>query len=55
MDLDLNIQNYTLREIENFFHLPSPYTLNDVLKCERQLLDVIIQDKKFQIEKKSSL
>jgi hypothetical protein len=53
MDLDLNIQNYTLREIENFFHLPSPYTLNDVLKCERQLLDVIIQDKKFQIEKKN--
>ena len=53
MNIDLNILNYNLREIEEFFHLTLPYTLNDVLKCEKQILQVIIQDDKYNIEKKN--
>ena len=34
MDLDLNIKNYQFEEIEGFFRLSFPYTLNDVLKNE---------------------
>ena len=52
MNIDLNILNYNLREIEEFFHLTLPYTLNDVLKCEKQILQVIQYDK-YNIEKKN--
>jgi hypothetical protein len=53
MDLDLNINNYKFNEIEDFFRLRQPYSLHDVLKNEKQILNVIIQDKKFQIERKT--
>lgn len=53
MDIDLNIENYKLGEIEQFFRLSIPYTLNDILKNEKQILHIIIQDKKFNVERKS--
>ena len=53
MDLDLNIKNYQFEEIEGFFRLSFPYTLNDVLKNEREILNVIINDTKFKVERKN--
>ena len=53
MDLDLNIDNYRIPEIEDFFHLESPYSLKDVLKNETQIMNVIINDHKFNVERKT--
>jgi hypothetical protein len=53
MDIDLNINNYKLGEIESFFKLPLPYTLNNVLENEKNIIQIIIQDKKFNVERKS--
>jgi hypothetical protein len=53
MDLDFNIKNYTLEEIENFFRLVYPYSLNDVLHSEKQIVTLIVKDGKLGGEKKN--
>jgi hypothetical protein len=53
MDLDLNINNYSLDEIENFFKLVNPYNLNDVLRSEKMIVNLIVKDGNLVGEKKN--
>ena len=52
-ELDLNINNYTLSELEAFLKVVAPYSLNDILKSEKQIINVISNDKKYPVEHKS--
>lgn len=52
-ELDLNIDNYNLKEIEHLLKVEKPYSLNDVLKNEKMITDVIRNDKKYPVEKKA--
>ena len=52
-ELDLNINNYTLSELEAFLKVAAPYSLNDILKSEKQIINVIGSDKKYPVEHKS--
>ena len=52
-ELDLNINNYTLSELEAFLKVTAPYSLNDILKIEKQIINVISNDKQYQVEHKS--
>ena len=53
MDLDFNIDNYTLEEIENFFKLTTPYSLNDITRSEKIIVALIVKDGKLNGEKKN--
>lgn len=55
MDLDFNIDNYTLEEIENFFKLTTPYSLNDITKSEKIIVALIVKDGKLNGEKKKRI
>jgi len=52
-ELDLNINNYTLSELEAFLKVVAPYSLNDILKSEKQIIKVISDDQKYPVEHKS--
>lgn len=52
-ELDLNINNYTLSELEAFLKVVAPYSLNDILKSEKQIIIVISNDKNYPVEHKS--
>ncbi len=52
-ELDLNINNYTLSELEAFLKVAAPYSLNDILKSEKQIINVISNDKQYPVEHKS--
>ena len=52
-ELDLNINSYTLPELEAFLKVVTPYSLNDILKSEKQIINVISNDKKYPVEHKS--
>ena len=52
-ELDLNIANYSLIEVENFMKVKAPYSLNDVLKNEKMIIEVISNDKNYPVDKKS--
>ena len=52
-ELDLNINNYTLSELEAFLKVVAPYSLNEILKSEKQIINVISNDKKYPVEHKS--
>jgi hypothetical protein len=52
-ELDLNINNYSLPELEAFLKVEPPYSLNDILKSEKQIIGVISSDKKYSVEHKS--
>ncbi len=52
-DFDLNIANYSLIEVENFMKVKAPYSLNDVLKNEKMIVDVISKDPNYPVDKKS--
>lgn len=53
IELDLNINNYTLPELEAFLKVATPYSLNDILKSEKQIINVISNDKNYPVEHKS--
>jgi hypothetical protein len=53
IELDLNINNYTLPELEAFLKVATPYSLNDILKSEKEIINVISNDKKYAVENKS--
>ncbi len=53
IELDLNINNYTLPELEAFLKVAPPYSLNDILKSEKEIINVISNDKKYAVENKS--
>ena len=52
-ELDLNINNYSLPELEAFLKVEAPYSLNDILKSEKQIISVISSDKKYPVDHKS--
>ena len=52
-ELDLNINSYTLPELEAFLKVVAPYSLNDILKSEKQIINVISNDKNYSVEHKS--
>jgi len=52
-ELDLNINNYTLSELEAFLKVAAPYSLNDILKSEKEIINIISNDKKYPVEHKS--
>lgn len=41
MNLDLNIKNYKISDLENFFKLPTNYNDNDIAIKEKNILDTI--------------
>jgi len=53
MDLDFNIDNYNMKEIEKFFKLTSPYSLNDITRSEKIIVELIVKDVKLNEEKKN--
>ena len=52
-ELDLNINSYTLPELEAFLKVVAPYSLNDILKSEKQIIKVISDDQNYPVEHKS--
>ena len=54
INIDLNIDNYTLPEIEKFLKLEPPYSLNNVLKNEKMIIGVISKDDKYDVESKAN-
>ena len=52
-ELDLNINSYTLSELEAFLKVVAPYSLNDILKSEKQIIKVISDDQNYPVEHKS--
>lgn len=53
MELDLNINNYTIDEIEHFFKLVYPYSLNDILYSEKMIVNLVVKDGKLAGDKKA--
>ena len=53
LGIDLNIDNYTLPEVEKFLKLDPPYSLNNVLKNEKMIVGVISKDSKYDVEEKA--
>ena len=43
MDIDLNLNNYTTRDLERFFGVSSNYTLLDIEEKKQSLLDKLLQ------------
>jgi hypothetical protein len=43
MDIDLNLNNYTLQDLERFFGILHPYTLVDIEQKNKALLDRLLQ------------
>ena len=54
VELDLNINNYATSEVENLFGLAYPYTLNEILNKEKQMISVIAKDQKYNVERKTN-
>jgi hypothetical protein len=52
-ELDLNINNYSLPELEAFLKVEAPYSLNDILKSEKQIIGIISSDQKYPVDHKS--
>lgn len=52
-DFDLNIDNYSISDIENLLKVEHPYSLNDVLKSEKMIIGVISKSSSYPVEQKS--
>ena len=52
-EIDLNINNYNFSELEAFLKVVAPYSLNDILKSEKQIIKVISDDQNYPVEHKS--
>ena len=52
-DFDLNIDNYSIPDIENLLKVEQPYSLNDVLKTEKMIIGVISKSSSYPVEQKS--
>ena len=52
-ELDLNLINYSLTEVETLLKVTPPYSLNDVLKNEKMIVEVISKDVNYPVEKKA--
>lgn len=53
-DFDLNILNYTISELENFFGLDFDYTFNDILKNQENMVK-IIRTSNYDAKKKNNV
>lgn len=51
-ELDLNINNYSISDIENFFGLKDEYKLNDIQISEKKITDILITDNNYDKNKK---
>lgn len=52
IELDLNINNYSISDIENFFGLNDEYKLNDIQTSEKRIINILISDKNYDKNKK---
>ena len=48
-ELDLNLINYSLTEVETLLKVTTPYSLNDVLKNEKMIVEVISKDVNYPL------
>lgn len=54
-EFDLNINNYTISDIENFFGLGNVYKLDDIQQSEKTIVNVLISDTNYDKNKKSQI
>jgi hypothetical protein len=54
-ELDLNINNYNIHDIENFFGLFHEYNFNDVINNEKKILNILISENNYDSEKKTEI
>lgn len=52
IELDLNINNYSIFDIEKFFGLGEDYKFDDIQKSEKNIINILISDYKYDKEKK---
>ena len=43
MDLDLDIRNYSIKDLETFFHLKSGYGVSEIEYKETQMREVLLK------------
>jgi hypothetical protein len=55
MDLDLEITNYKIEELEQFFKLPPNYTISDVIQKEDEIKTKIIKSEELSKKKKNDI
>jgi len=55
MNLDLEITNYTIQELEQFFKLPPNYTISDVIQKEDELSNKIKNSDELSKKKKNDI
>jgi hypothetical protein len=55
IELDLNINNYSISDIENFFGLNKDYKLDDIQKSEKNIINILISDNNYNKDKKAQI
>jgi hypothetical protein len=55
IELDLNINNYSISDIENFFGLNEDYKLDDIQKSEKNIINILISDNNYNKDKKAQI
>ena len=54
-DFDLNIYNYTIADLERFLGLNDDYTFNDVMKNQKNMTKIIVDNRDLDKHKKSAI
>jgi hypothetical protein len=54
-DFDLNIYNYTIADLERFLGLNDDYTFNDVMKNQKNMTKIIVDNRDLDKDKKTAI
>lgn len=54
-DFDLNIYNYTIADLERFLGLNDDYTFNDVMKNQKNMTKIIVENRDLDKHKKTAI
>lgn len=55
IELDLDINNYSISDIEKFFNLNDEYNLNDIQDSEKKIISILIFDNNYDNNKKAQI
>ena len=55
LEFDLNINNYSISELENFLGLKEKYSFNDVVNNEKTFIDVLNSSNDYDKRKKNEI
>jgi hypothetical protein len=55
LEFDLNINNYSISELENFLGLKEDYSFNDIINNEKTFLNVLDSSNEYDKRKKKEI